>query len=85
MASASILSSYKFPTRVPSVDKLLLGGLAPGQILEISGPPGTPKERVANGLVRSCVENSKEVLFVGMLVSLIYISPILLLCQMRKI
>lgn len=48
-----------------AIDELLSGGLSRGQILEISGPPGTPKEVVAANIVTSFVEAGEEVLFIG--------------------
>ncbi|KAF8182005.1 hypothetical protein BJ912DRAFT_600304 [Pholiota molesta] len=39
-------------------------GLSGGQILEISGPPGSPKERMAINILRSFVEVGEEVIFV---------------------
>lgn len=63
---ASMVSvSNKFSTRCPPVDNLLSGGLSKGHILEISGPPGTPKESLAIQIVRSFVEAHEQVLFVG--------------------
>jgi len=58
-------TDHKFSTRSTAVDKLLLGGLPRGHILEISGPPGTPKEVVATNVVTSFVEAGEEVLFIG--------------------
>lgn len=55
----------KFTTRSPSIDKLLSGGIQRGHILELSGPPGTPKEIVATNIVTSFVEAGEGVIFVG--------------------
>jgi RAD51-like protein 2 len=63
----------KFSTLCPPVDKLLSGGLTRGHILEISGPPGSPKESIAINLVKSFVEADEGVLFVGARVLLFYI------------
>ncbi|KAH9478656.1 hypothetical protein JR316_0009113 [Psilocybe cubensis] len=40
------------------------GGLPRGHILELSGPPGSPKERLAMGLVAEVVGRGEEVIFV---------------------
>jgi RAD51-like protein 2 len=58
-------TAHKFSTHCSPIDKLLNGGLTRGHILEVSGPPGTMKEAVAIGVVRSFVERREEVLFVG--------------------
>ncbi len=47
------------------VNTLLDGGLSPGQILDVSGPPNGPKEKIVLASVRSAVELREEVLFVG--------------------
>ena len=66
-SAASMLKvATKFATGCAPVDKLLGGGLSRGQLVEISGPPGTPKEQLATSLARSFVEAGEEVLFVGM-------------------
>lgn len=57
--------SRKFSTKSPPVDKILDGGLSMGHILEVSGPPGTPKETIATNLVTSFVEAGHEVIFIG--------------------
>ena len=59
--------SRVIPTSCPPVDALLGGGLLEGHILDISGPPGSPKDLILLSLVRSCVETGKKVLFVGVL------------------
>ena len=59
--------SQKFSTRSTAIDGLLTGGLLRGHILEISGPPGTPKEVVATNVATSFVEAGEEVLFIGKL------------------
>ncbi|KAG7095362.1 hypothetical protein E1B28_006121 [Marasmius oreades] len=71
MRSAAALASQrrgttitKFPTHFLPLDKLLEGGIPRGRILELSGPPGAPKGRVAVGVVRSFLEAEEGVLFV---------------------
>lgn len=51
----------------PLVDKLLGGGLARGNILELSGPPGTSKSALVLGLVKDFVERGEEVLVLGII------------------
>jgi len=60
--------THKLSTHYPPVDKLLNGGLTRGHILEVSGPPGTMKEAVGVGTVRTFVERKEHVLFVGELI-----------------
>ncbi|KAG5727214.1 hypothetical protein E4T56_gene1410 [Termitomyces sp. T112] len=63
-SAASIAkTSEKISTGSRSADELLSGGLSSGQIIEISGPPGTPKEALAISIVKSFVEACQEVLF----------------------
>jgi RAD51-like protein 2 len=64
-AALMISASERFPTSYPPFDKLLSGGLSRGHIVEISGPPGTPKEALAVNLVKSFIEVDEGVLFVG--------------------
>lgn len=66
-ASLQAISVNRFSTRCQPMDNLLGGGLMRGQILELSGPPGTMKEAVAVGVVQSFVQKGEEVLFVGQL------------------
>jgi len=64
--SAASLSAntHRFSSHCTPIDKLLNGGLTKGHILEVSGPPGTLKEAVGVGFVRSFVERQEDVLFV---------------------
>ncbi|EAU89657.2 hypothetical protein CC1G_02546 [Coprinopsis cinerea okayama7 len=41
----------KFSTGCSGLDKILGGGLQRGHILELSGPPGSPKELIARNLI----------------------------------
>lgn len=52
-------------TRCAGLDKLLAGGLSRGHILEISGPPGSPKELMAQNLIVEFVENGGRVVIIG--------------------
>ncbi|KAF8635473.1 hypothetical protein AX15_000446 [Amanita polypyramis BW_CC] len=51
-------------TKYNPMDKLLGGGVHRGQVLEISGPPGCPKEALLLKVVFSFVELGQEVIFV---------------------
>ena len=64
-AASMIAESEKFPTCWSPVDKLLSGGISRGEVLEISGPPGTQKESFVIGVVKSFIEVDEAVLFVG--------------------
>ncbi|KIK68483.1 hypothetical protein GYMLUDRAFT_237532 [Collybiopsis luxurians FD-317 M1] len=64
LIGSSKLKSKTFSTNCPPVDALLNGGVTEGHILEISGPPGSPKELVLLNILRSFVEARKSVLFV---------------------
>jgi RAD51-like protein 2 len=58
-------NAEKFTTRSSAIDKLLSGGIQRGHVLEVSGPPGTPKELVATSIATSFVEAGEGVIFVG--------------------
>ena len=60
-------SMRKFSTRWPPLDKLLKGGITHGHILEISGPPGCPKESIAIDIAVSVLQAGERVIFVGTL------------------
>ncbi|KAJ3834465.1 P-loop containing nucleoside triphosphate hydrolase protein [Lentinula raphanica] len=68
-SAATLIGSSKhkprlFTTYCPPLDTLLNGGLNEGGILELSGPPGSLKERILLNIVRSFVESGKRVLFI---------------------
>ncbi|KAF9444623.1 hypothetical protein P691DRAFT_736197 [Macrolepiota fuliginosa MF-IS2] len=63
-AAAVIKATRKFSTRWPPLDKLLDGGLMQGHILEVSGPPGSPKETIAIDIVTSFIEGGESVIFI---------------------
>ena len=65
-ASMMGASDKAYSTSCPPLDDLLGGGLKRGSVLEISGPPGCGKERVAVEAIKSFVASGKGVLFVGM-------------------
>ncbi|KAF7360187.1 Rad51 domain-containing protein [Mycena venus] len=65
-ASAVASSSVsRISTKCAPIDKLLGGGLLRRHVLEISGPPGTPKGAIALGIVKSFLKDSpdEEVVF----------------------
>lgn len=64
-AAVVMKSTRKFSTRWPPLDKLLEGGLLQGHILELSGPPGSPKETIAIDIAASFLEAGENVIFVG--------------------
>jgi len=65
-SAATLVSSMrKFTTRWPPLDRLLKGGIAQGHVLEISGPPGCPKETIAVDIAVSVLQAGERVIFVG--------------------
>lgn len=71
-ATLSSESAAPFTTKCGPIDRLLGGGLPRKHVLEISGPPGTPKGVIVVGLVRSFLNDSPdgEVVFLGKLSAL---------------
>ncbi|KIM46950.1 hypothetical protein M413DRAFT_23269 [Hebeloma cylindrosporum] len=63
-AALMVQKSQKILTKCAALDKILGGGLSRGQILEISGPPGSPKEKIALNIVSSFAESGEETVFV---------------------
>lgn len=57
--------SKRYSTYCKPLDSLIDGGVRPGSILEVSGPPGSPKETLAINIVRCFVEAEHDVLFLG--------------------
>lgn len=49
----------------PPIDSLLDGGLKRGHVLELLGPPGTPKTPVVLEMIRDFIENREDVLIIG--------------------
>lgn len=64
-ASNMVQSEVRISTKCPPLDTLLDGGLSRGHILELSGPPGCPKERIAVNVLKSFVEIEHEAIFLG--------------------
>ncbi|KAF5310793.1 hypothetical protein D9619_008069 [Psilocybe cf. subviscida] len=63
-AAASIVEhSHKLSTRCEPLDQILEGGLARDQVLDISGPPGSPRERIVKGIVSSYAAGGQEIIF----------------------
>jgi RAD51-like protein 2 len=60
-------------TTYSPMDNLLCGGVRRGQVLEISGPPGSPKEALLLKVVSAFVELGEEVVFLGKVCSYIQI------------
>ncbi len=61
---ASLLAQ-RIPTKYDPLDNLLGGGVRRGHVLEISGPPGSPKEALLLKVVLAFVGLGKEVVFLG--------------------
>ncbi len=57
--------SQRVQTGCAALDALLDGGLSRGHILEISGPPGSPKEKLVVKIASIFAEAGEDVLFVG--------------------
>lgn len=64
-AALMVQQSQKISTKCLALDKILGGGLCRGQILEISGPPGSPKEKLVMNIMATFAESGEETLFVG--------------------
>ncbi|KAJ3868924.1 hypothetical protein EV359DRAFT_77223 [Lentinula novae-zelandiae] len=64
MGSISKQKPRTFSTRCPAIDTLLNGGVPEGGIVELSGPPGSSKERILLNIILSCVQVGRRVLFV---------------------
>ncbi|KAF8905254.1 hypothetical protein CPB84DRAFT_1676807 [Gymnopilus junonius] len=54
----------KQSTKCLALDKILEGGLSRGHVLEISGPPGSPKEIIGINILASFIEDENEAIFV---------------------
>ncbi|KAJ7918456.1 P-loop containing nucleoside triphosphate hydrolase protein [Mycena leptocephala] len=64
-SAAASSSAPRIATKCTPIDKLLGGGLPRRHVLEISGPPGTPKGAIAVGIVKSFLKDNanEEVVF----------------------
>ena len=64
-ASTLLANRAAFGCGVPSLDSLINGGLKKGEVLEISGPPGSGKAQLALEFVKQAVSAGDEVLVMG--------------------
>lgn len=65
-SAASLLDSADDVFRCcPPIDDLLGGGLRRGHVLELLGPPGTPKTAPVLEIIRDFIENREHVLIIG--------------------
>lgn len=64
-SASALLSSVGPPYLLCEPLNELMGGLNRGSVVELSGPPGSPKELVLLDLVRAAVQEDEEVLFIG--------------------
>ncbi len=65
-SAADLISIYKFfSSSCEPLDRLLEDGLPSGHILELSGPPGTPKESLVVKFVSNAASSNDQVLFIG--------------------
>jgi RAD51-like protein 2 len=64
-ASSLLTNRAAFGCGVPSLDSLINGGLKKGEVLEISGPPGSGKTQLALEFVKAAVSAGDEVLVMG--------------------
>ena len=66
-ASTLLANRAAFGCGVPPLDSLINGGLKKGELLEVSGPPGSGKTQLALEFVKEAVSAGDEVLVMGML------------------
>ncbi|TCD63491.1 hypothetical protein EIP91_005350 [Steccherinum ochraceum] len=59
-------NSKKYSSFCRPLDAILDGGIRRGSIIEVSGPPGSPKEHIAANITLSFLEEKEEILFVDM-------------------
>jgi RAD51-like protein 2 len=64
-AAALLDSPNDVFTCSPPIDDLLGGGLRRGHLLELLGPPGTPKTALVLEVIRGFIENREDVLIIG--------------------
>ncbi|KAJ3513510.1 hypothetical protein NLJ89_g2908 [Agrocybe chaxingu] len=63
-AATMVHQASRIPTGSSSLNKMLQGGLLRGHVLELSGPPGSPKERLSISIASAFVNAGEEILFV---------------------
>lgn len=56
----------RVPTGCPGLDEILAGGVTRGHILELSGPPGSPKDLLALGIISNVARLGSKVVLLGM-------------------
>jgi hypothetical protein len=66
-ASTLLANRAAFRCGVPPLDSLINGGLKKGEVLAISGPPGSGKTQLALAFVKEAVRAGDEVLVIGTL------------------
>ena len=65
-SAAALLDSTNDVFRsCPPIDNLLDGGLRRGHVLELLGPPGTPKTALVLEIIKDFIENREDVLIIG--------------------
>jgi len=65
-SAAALLDSVDDVFRCcPVIDNLMGGGLRRGHVLELLGPPGTPKTALVLEIIRDFIENKEDVLIIG--------------------
>jgi hypothetical protein len=64
-ASEILKSQKRFTFSVEPLDKLINGGLPSGQLLELSGPPGSPREYLIISLICEATKSGEAVLYIG--------------------
>ena len=64
-ASELLTSTKRFLSSCAPLDNLLGGGLSSGQMLEISGPPGSPRERIMLRFISQTVKDGEELLYLS--------------------
>ena len=65
-SAAALLDSTNDVFRCcPPIDSLLDGGLKRGHVLELLGPPGTPKTALVLEIITDFIENREDVLIIG--------------------
>jgi len=63
--STLLANRAAFGCGVPPLDSLVNGGLKKGEVLEISGPPGSGKTQLALEFAKAAVSAGDEVLVMG--------------------
>lgn len=64
-AAVLVQASERVSTGCSGLDKLLKGGVQRGDIVELSGPPGSPKELVVMNVIERFVKFGDQVVVLG--------------------